>query len=141
MKFKINREHLGAKLVSSHRKEKPLDWDGAKIIATDGISIVEAMDIRCYHTKSRCYACVWLNIPHDRETMLPFSRASGSAWASGYGYDRQDAAIHGALEAMGFAFESLEWSPGQGIWEKSCKEIVRELYPHGTLIKTIKVHS
>ena len=131
---------MDGEMRPAHRKERDLDWHGLKVIATNGEIVMEAVDIRIYHTQSRAYACVWVRVREDMQAVLDIPRymPSGSGYASGWGISQADAAVHEAMTSIGIQFHN--WIPGQGAWREAAVEIAQIIYP-GWLIHPISIYS
>lgn len=137
--MKINKKSLKDGLVSSHRRYKQNSWNGAKVIATDGNNINDVIDIRCYYTDARVYTCIWVSIPYNNESIFPVEKVvSGSGWADGFGYNKQDAAIHSAIQSMGIEI-SRDWEPGSGKWKEWVETLARQIYPKAC-VKVIEIY-
>lgn len=81
--------------AKAHRKEDKL-FRAYKLF--DCESKDEVVDLRVYWAGSTCYACVWMRGTEGK-------RATGSAKAGGWGYDKQEAAVKSAFQAAGVEIE------------------------------------
>lgn len=82
--------------AKAHRKENKL-YRAYKLF--DCESKDELVDVRVYWAGHTCYACVWMRGNKKGE------RATGSAKAGGYGYDKQESAVKSAFQAAGVEIE------------------------------------
>lgn len=82
--------------AKAHRKENKL-YHAYKLFDLD--TKHELVDLRVYYPAQTCYACVWIRgLKEDQ-------RATGSAKAGGYGYDKMEAAVKSAFIAAGVTLE------------------------------------
>lgn len=89
----------------------------------------ETAIVRFYGSGSRAYCCVWV---HHGNT-----RASGSAWAGGYGYHKESAAMDSALRIAGFTF--AEYFDGVGeIGERAALEAIAA---HFNIVRFTIIHA
>lgn len=92
----INFTPKNAINAKAHRKENKL-YRAYKLF--DCESKDELVDVRVYWAGHTCYACVWMRGNKKGE------RATGSAKAGGYGYDKTEAAVKSAFIAAGVTLE------------------------------------
>jgi len=98
----------------AHRKENNFH-NGYKLLSFDGGEFHEIMDIRVYRTDRTCSACLWY--------CHAGVYCSGSAKASGYGYDKEECAVKSAFIGAGFIIEgSSHTSP-----ERLCEAVAKWL--------------
>lgn len=106
------------KFNSTDRREgNGVDYEYAALVPSRDKNYRElrsVVTLRIYATKSRHYACVWIN--GDRED----HHRNGSARAGGYGYHRASQAAECALMNCGFRFSK----PIGGTGEQSIREAV-----------------
>jgi len=79
--------------IHKHRKESSFRRQLTLIDLSDG---EEVATIRFYGNGERAYCCAWFSRTADH--------ARGSAWAGGYGYHKDSAAMQGALNDAGWRF-------------------------------------
>lgn len=90
----------------SHRKETAFHGS-YKLFDLDTKS--EVVDLRLYWPGSVCYACLWVGGEQ---------RATGSAKAGGYGYDKEEHAVKLAFQSAGFVLENAyNWHNPEDILE------------------------
>ena len=90
----------------SHRKENAFHGS-YKIFDIDKRS--EVVDLHIYWPGSVCYACLWVG---------GVQRATGSAKAGGYGYDKEEQAVKLAFQSAGFEIEErYNWHSPKDILE------------------------
>lgn len=79
--------------VGKNRKEKGF-YKGLTIVGLVGDKLEDLAEIRYYHTASTNYACVWLH-----SSILGLYAHTGGK-ASGYGYNREEAALSVAISRL-----------------------------------------
>lgn len=79
--------------IHKHRKESSFRRQLTLLDLEDG---EEVATVRFYGKGERAYCCAWFSRSADY--------ARGSAWAGGYGYHKDSAAMQGALNVAGWKF-------------------------------------
>lgn len=104
--MKVTKLNAQTKMINrNHRKENAFAKE-YKAVAIVENEIIEVLTCRVYATNARHYCCIWLH----SDLYL-----SSSAYAGGYGYHRESAAISEALENMGFEFDKNFYGTGKQV--------------------------
>jgi len=109
-----------------------------KVLACVGGRIYCALDVRVYRSRSGdgaspIYASVWIHSPSEDYAYVT-QKTRGHGKATGFGYDKIDAAVRAALDSAGVAVDDDIPQNGN---DYTLETIARHLFPDASDIVTV----
>jgi hypothetical protein len=129
MQATINK-NLHDKKTTQNRKEEHFYYQYTVIVIESyPLEVIIPIILRLYATKSRVYACMWVN---DKENQI---HVSGGGYAGGYGYHKASAAAQDAINNAGIILSEDIAGRGDSAIQEALKAIALALgYENVTIL-------